>query len=107
MKTVDIPQRNLGYFRDKVLCSDKCHTWIGGLNSDGYGVFGIRRNKKATFFLAHRIAYELVNGEIPKKLVIDHICRNRACINYKHLRVLTAYENNSKKYSTRHLKKIV
>ena len=42
---------------------------------------------------AHRWAWELINGPIPQGLVIDHICRNRACIAIDHLRVVTVGEN--------------
>lgn len=42
---------------------------------------------------AHRWAWELVNGKIPEGLVIDHLCRNRACVAIDHLRVVTQQEN--------------
>ena len=42
---------------------------------------------------AHRWAWELVNGKIPNGMVIDHICRNRACVALDHLRVVTQKEN--------------
>lgn len=42
---------------------------------------------------AHRAAWMLVNGPVPEGMVLDHICRDRACINLKHLRVVTQQEN--------------
>jgi len=42
---------------------------------------------------AHRWAWELVNGKIPDGKVIDHLCRNRACVALDHLRVVTQQEN--------------
>ena len=42
---------------------------------------------------AHRWAWELVNGKIPADKVIDHICRNRACVAIDHLRIVTQQEN--------------
>jgi hypothetical protein len=42
---------------------------------------------------AHRWAWELVNGKIPDGKVIDHLCRNRACVALDHLRVVTQREN--------------
>lgn len=56
---------------------------------DGYGrVFtnGIAKR-------AHRVIYELVNGKIPSNLVINHICRVRACVNPEHLEATTHRDN--------------
>lgn len=41
----------------------------------------------------HRISWELLNGAIPEGKVIDHICRNRACVAPDHLRLVTQQEN--------------
>lgn len=43
--------------------------------------------------LAHRYFWEKTNGPIPEGLVIDHLCRNRACVNLEHLEVVTGREN--------------
>ena len=42
---------------------------------------------------AHRLAWVLENGDIPEGMVIDHLCRNRACVNLDHLRLVTQQEN--------------
>ena len=42
---------------------------------------------------AHRWAWELINGEIPEGLVIDHLCSNRTCVAPDHLRLVTQQEN--------------
>jgi hypothetical protein len=65
-----------------------CHEFVGG-KCKGYGRVGL----KGKMFQAHRIAWELARSPIPKDLVIDHMCRNRACINPMHLRVVTKYVN--------------
>jgi hypothetical protein len=41
----------------------------------------------------HRVAYGLSNGEVPSGLVLDHLCRNRACCNPQHLEPVSIGEN--------------
>lgn len=66
-----------------------CWLWLQFLTSDGYG--SIRSGNR--MHPAHRVAYELYRGEIPVGLVIDHLCRNRCCVNPWHLEVVTRREN--------------
>lgn len=63
-----------------------CWEWMGGKNQKGYGDFG--DNKKA-----HRVSYEIHRGVIPPGLVIDHLCRNRGCVNPLHLEAVSNKEN--------------
>lgn len=65
-----------------------CWVWTGALSS-GYGSICI--DYKET--LAHRASYEAHVGPIPKGLQLDHLCRNRACINPAHLEPVTSREN--------------
>ncbi len=71
-----------------------CITLIGKIAASGYHVFsagGSRKNSRR--ILAHRFVYLFFVGEIPAGQVIDHLCRNRACINPIHLRATTHQEN--------------
>ena len=66
----------------------KCWLWMGA-KVKGYGSF--RFGKRAV--LAHRFSYERFVGPIPDELTIDHLCRNRACVNPLHMEVVTMHEN--------------
>lgn len=69
----------------------KCWIWMKSC-TDGYGQFvAIEGGHKR--WRAHRYAWILEHGEIPDGLVLDHICRTRACVNPAHLRVVTDREN--------------
>lgn len=68
-----------------------CIAFNGAVVDTGYGrIYGGGRHK---YKLAHRAAWEAANGPIPKGLVIDHLCRNRRCVNVKHLELVTPVEN--------------
>lgn len=67
-----------------------CWDWNGCHNSRGYGI--TYRNGKQV--LAHRAVYEMERGPIPHGLTIDHLCRNKGCVNPAHMEPVTQAENN-------------
>lgn len=67
-----------------------CWVWTAARCRDGYGVFSPRHSGQLK---AHRFAYELLIGPIPDGLVIDHLCRNTACVNPAHLEPVTPKTN--------------
>jgi hypothetical protein len=69
--------------------SNGCWVWSSALATNGYAPMGF----KGRDIWAHRAAYELWVGPIPKGLELDHLCRNRACINPSHLQPVTRHEN--------------
>ena len=73
---------------------DKCWVWTGYLDSHGYGYANVGYvNGKQKMIGTHRAMYELYIGQIPLNLTVDHLCRNRACGNPKHMQILTFSEN--------------
>lgn len=88
----DSRQRNshpIGY----IVQESGCWEWTGGL-SRGYGQWHHAYiSGKSTSRIAHRVMYELRKGPIPKGLALDHLCRNRKCVNPDHLEPVTHREN--------------
>jgi hypothetical protein len=68
---------------------DACWIWTSWTDVSGYGRFGIGKKNVS----AHRWSYQFFRAEIPDGLAIDHLCRNRLCVNPWHLEPVTWREN--------------
>lgn len=91
-------ERQVENFVAKIRFSDECWLWTAARTPRGYPVFGAKR--------AHRVAYEMFVGPIPKGMTLDHLCHtrsttcpggracwHRACVNPDHLEPVSAVEN--------------
>lgn len=84
-------------FDKKIVFSEdtNCHEWNGVINDGGYGMFYF----SGKFVRAHRFALFLKTGKDlflnkDKTNLVDHICRNRKCVNTEHLRYVDYRKNN-------------
>jgi len=68
---------------------DTCWKWTSAFCRQGYGMFWMFGGGR----LAHRVAYELMIGEIPEGLDLDHLCHQRDCVNPWHLEPVTRRVN--------------
>lgn len=66
---------------EQVYLGEPCQEWHGYIDPDGYGHITVAGEVRGV----HRVAYERAVGAIPEGLEIDHLCRNRRCINPRHL----------------------
>lgn len=85
----------LDRFEEKyVVVPSACWIWVGPRDSKGYGSISVTISlRKKKVYSAHRFAYESFVGPIPDGLTIDHLCREKACVNWRHLEVVTNAEN--------------
>jgi len=86
-RTIDTSLYNTEDFFKKADTTGQCWNWLGSKYKNGYGKLG------RAGVMAHRIAYELTRGHVPETMCLDHLCKNRQCVNPDHLEIVSLVEN--------------
>jgi hypothetical protein len=90
MAYLDTPAR----FATKIAPQENgCWHWTGHIDRWGYGTSGRVPGTKSRPEHAHRRAWRLFVGEVPRGLHLHHKCRNKRCVNPDHLEPLTPSEH--------------
>lgn len=74
-----------------------CWNWNLAVFGSGYGMDTVNRRPVR----AHKRQWELRFGRVPRGMVLDHLCRNRRCVNPDHLEPVSNAENNRRGDATR------
>ncbi len=76
-------------FWSRVKKSNNCWEWTATLDGRGYGKCYWKHKQLSS----HIISYQLMVGDVPEGLELDHLCRNKKCVNPDHLEAVTHREN--------------
>ncbi|UXE05005.1 HNH endonuclease [Gordonia phage Lton] len=79
--------------RHEVEVATGCWRWTGPVDRYGYGIVRMTFGGRKRYIGAHRVSWWAHRGPIQGGLQIDHLCRNRACINPWHMEPVTEAEN--------------
>jgi len=74
-----------------------CWNWLGYIAKNGYAKIG----SKFHTTLAHKYLYEIKYGKVAKNKELDHLCRNRKCVNPDHLEEVSRLENSRRGSKTK------
>jgi hypothetical protein len=89
-------------FFEMVEKTASCWNWTGTKDPDGYGRFTLPRtfarahpiySKRSRFISAYKFLFQETFGSVPDGMTLDHLCRNRSCVNPYHLEVVSIKDN--------------
>lgn len=92
--TVSVPERvaERAYTRVDI---DEDGCWVSRYStaSHGYSQIGWQTSTSRHVVLGHRASWVHVHGQVPIGMTLDHLCRQRRCVNPDHLRLMSNFEN--------------
>ena len=94
---MELTDKQIANFWNKVTFTGSCWEWHR-LDRTGYGRFAYWQDGKCKSHMAHRVAWFLLMGKEPSGM-LDHLCRNRSCVNPDHLEPITNRENILRGYA--------
>lgn len=86
-------------FMSKIKKTDTCWYWTAAKTKAGYGMYSIKHK----LIYAHRYSYQMFVGELVANMELDHLCKNRDCVNPEHLEQVTHKENVKRGEALPHL----
>lgn len=102
MKRILVRERERVHKHIKINSDNECWEWTATLTPSGYGQGYDRYTiTNCTVQFAHRIVYKLYKGDIPKDLDLDHLCKNRKCVNPEHLQPITKKDHRKRTWEQR------
>lgn len=91
--SVQIPQRVQERAGTRWEADGDCWISTYSVASHGYAQVGWQDGQERGLVLAHRASWEYAMGPVPLGHTLDHLCKQRRCVNPAHMRILTNYEN--------------
>ncbi|MGE9696677.1 HNH endonuclease signature motif containing protein [Streptomyces sp. CH6] len=99
-RTIKLTDAQVVRFHASYTTTSTCWAWQRTLDRDGYGQFHAKTQGRSNLLSAHRVAWMIHHGHpIPDGLTIDHLCRNRACVNPQHMETVTHKVNTLRGYN--------
>ena len=89
---------------------DECWPWTGRTDRNGYGLIDMHWQGRRTTTTAHRVGWALTIGRLPEYklpawrpggLELDHTCRNRSCVNPRHVELVDHATNVRRSWEAR------
>lgn len=90
-----VAAEDMARFLAKVDKTESCWLWTAFCDKHGYAKFSVGGRTRR----AHRFAFERFVGPIPEGYEIDHLCRNRSCVNPAHMEAVTPRVNGYRSFS--------